>query len=819
MVNNYLTLEDFKNLLYSGLLKRVSSKQNLNLNMADNLLNVNYDELATDFDLIFYLSSRKDVKLMKLNPIMHMLRYYKTEKFINDFIFDKDLTVEEIGIYMESNRMIRISQKVDFPYTDSESNFKDFILQRECRSLLNNSLFYPEIDSVLNYSKRTIGSSFHLSNLLKKNKILSRNILLELDLGQIKIDEDTIFIHVQDFFLGGTQLLAISLAKFLQTLGLKVLVTTNNDTGELKFELDLFNILYINLPTTEISSKLQPLLESSKTYKMICFSAANLSSLIKFQEIGFKVLLGVNEPLNSLDNNARKLLLDFTRYGECIYPYYSDDYFEFFEKENVSHSNENSRFLDQVKTGVPFSLNLQMRKSNATRTILMERFGIKPGSLILGSLASGVFRKGFDRVEKIISGFGENVSFVWVGKVDLTILNSLPSNLFIIESLNNEEFFSLIDIYCCLSRDDVYPMSVTESLMRGVLTLTFDADSCGQSRYSQHELLQSANGSEVQFKNIIEKNHQNNQPREPSLDNLIFNGEHSKGHFQKKISKKLNIALPSISVILPYYNHANYSYKRLESILMQDLAVSELIMLNDGSTDYGFDLYKSVSKSNLEYIFKIIENEVNDGNVFNQWVKGIENSTAEFVWIAETDDFSHPAFTLELVSAFTNEGVAFASCNSLHIAENEEIIHFGNPYFDFANSNNANYDSSFVVDGKTEMNRSLGIYNSIPNVSACLFKTKILQKAIENIKNDLINLKYAGDWLLYVELSTMGNIAYSPLKLNYFRKSDESTIGSSDRDLMIKEISFVQERAREKGFLSDDFLLRQRSYLETVEKN
>jgi hypothetical protein len=117
------------------------------------------------------------------------------------------------------------------------------------------------------------------------------------------------------------------------------------------------------------------------------------------------------------------------------------------------------------------------------------------------------------------------------------------------------------------------------------------------------------------------------------------------------------------------------------------------------------------------------------------------------------------------------------------------------------------------------MHRSLGIYNSIPNVSACLFKTKILQKAIENIKNDLINLKYAGDWLLYVELSTMGNIAYSPLKLNYFRKSNESTIGSSDRDLMIKEISFVQERAREKGFLSDDFLLRQRSYLETVEKN
>jgi hypothetical protein len=252
---------------------------------------------------------------------------------------------------------------------------------------------------------------------------------------------------------------------------------------------------------------------------------------------------------------------------------------------------------------------------------------------------------------------------------------------------------------------------------------------------------------------------------------------------------------------------------------MQDLVVDEIIMLNDGSTDHGFELYKSVAKSNLDYSFKIIESESNNGNVFKQWMKGIQNATSEYIWIAETDDFSHPAFTLELVSAFTNENVAFASCDSFHISEKEEIIRVGNPHFDITNSNNSNYESSFVVNGKAELNRSLGIYNSIPNVSACLFKTKYLQRAIENIQDDLINLKYAGDWLLYVELATMGNIAYSPLKLNYFRKSDESTIGSSDRDLLIEEIRFVQDRARKKGFLSDDFLLSQRSYLELVEEN
>jgi glycosyltransferase involved in cell wall biosynthesis len=817
MKNNYLPQEDFKKLLYSGLLKRFSSKHNSNLNFADNLLNI--DDEYLDLDLQFYLSSRKDVKLMRLNPLMHILQNYKTETSIQNFIFDQDFVDEEKNTYMEHNRIIKVSQKVNFPSNGSEFAFRNFELQRECLSLLNMSLFYPEIDSVLNHSKRTIDSSFHLSHLLRRNISSNKNTNLELGAGQFEIDENTIFIHVQDFFMGGTQLLAISLAKFLQTLGFKVLVTTHDDTGELKFELDLFKILFLNLANDDISARLKPLLETNKIYNLVSFSVVNISSLIDFQKIGFKVLLGINEPFNSLDKNARKSLLDFLRYGECFFPYYSDDFIKFFERENLSHSNQDPIFFDQIKTGIPFSLNLQLEKFNETRTTLMERYEIKPGSLILGSLASGVFRKGFDRVERLINLFDDDVYFVWVGKVDLNILSSLPKNLIIIESLTNHEFFSLIDIYCCLSREDVYPMSVTESLMRGVLTLTFDADSCGQGRYSQHELLQTANGSEIKFKEIIEKNRHGKQPLNPSIDNLIFNVEHSKGYFQQKILKKLEIASPSISVVLPYYNHKNYAYKRLESILMQDLAVDEIIMLNDGSTDYGFELYKSIAKSNLEYSFKIIDNDINNGSVFKQWVKGIENATSEFTWIAETDDFYHPSFTLELVSAFTNKDVTFASCDSFHISEDEEVIRVGNPHFDITNSNNSNYDSPFVVDGKTEINRSLGIYNSIPNVSACLFKTKFLQRAIKNIQNDLINLKYAGDWLLYVELATMGNVAFTPLKLNYFRKSDESAIGSSDRGLLIEEIRFVQERARKKGFLSDDFIFRQRSYLKLVEKN
>ena len=142
MRNNYLSQEEFKKLLYSGLLNRFSSNHNNNnLNFADNVLNI--DDEYLDLDLKFYLSLRKDVRLMKLNPIMHILENYKMEASIQDFILDQDLVDEEKDIYIESNRMMRVDQKVNFTNIDSEFAFKDFELQREVLSVLNNSLFYP----------------------------------------------------------------------------------------------------------------------------------------------------------------------------------------------------------------------------------------------------------------------------------------------------------------------------------------------------------------------------------------------------------------------------------------------------------------------------------------------------------------------------------------------------------------------------------------------------------------------------------------------------------------------------------------------------
>jgi glycosyltransferase involved in cell wall biosynthesis len=48
--------------------------------------------------------------------------------------------------------------------------------------------------------------------------------------------------------------------------------------------------------------------------------------------------------------------------------------------------------------------------------------------------------------------------------------------------------------------------------------------------------------------------------------------------------------VPSISVVVPLYNHAQYIEAALESVLSQTSLADEIILIDDGSSDDGFEL-------------------------------------------------------------------------------------------------------------------------------------------------------------------------------------------------------------------------------------
>lgn len=99
---------------------------------------------------------------------------------------------------------------------------------------------------------------------------------------------------------------------------------------------------------------------------------------------------------------------------------------------------------------------------------------------------------------------------------------------------------------------------------------------------------------------------------------------------------------PTVSIIVPNYNHSKYLNQRLDSILNQTYQDFEVILLDDVSSDNSVEILQAYSKH--PKVSHLIVNEQNSGNTFKQWQKGIALAKGTFVWIAESDDFCEPHF-------------------------------------------------------------------------------------------------------------------------------------------------------------------------------
>ncbi|MDP4286105.1 MAG: glycosyltransferase [Bacteroidota bacterium] len=220
----------------------------------------------------------------------------------------------------------------------------------------------------------------------------------------------------------------------------------------------------------------------------------------------------------------------------------------------------------------------------------------------------------------------------------------------------------------------------------------------------------------------------------------------------------------SISVIIPNYNHASFLRERINSVLNQAYQDFELIILDDCSTDNSREIIETY-RNHLK-VSHIIYNTENSGSTFKQWKKGIELAKAELIWIAESDDYADINFLATLVDKFKDETVSLAYCRTVVVGEDkrQNLYQWG----EAMQPETWNSDHTFI--GKEFINSFLKYRNVIPNASAVIFKKKYFTDV-----DDILKMRYAGDWLLWIRLAEKGNIAYSHKTLNYFREHRDST--------------------------------------------
>ncbi|MGH6822769.1 MAG: glycosyltransferase family 2 protein, partial [Methylocella sp.] len=176
----------------------------------------------------------------------------------------------------------------------------------------------------------------------------------------------------------------------------------------------------------------------------------------------------------------------------------------------------------------------------------------------------------------------------------------------------------------------------------------------------------------------------------------------------------------TISVIVPNYNHARYLDERLASILDQRLRPDEIIFLDDGSTDGSLEIARAWQARSPIH-FAIAANATNSGSPLKQWAKGIENAAGDLVWIAESDDSSFSRFLERMAAAFIDPDIAVAYCDSEVIGTDGEIL--SSTYRFYTDSlSETKWLAGYVETGPREISEALAIKNTIPNVSAVLFR-------------------------------------------------------------------------------------------------
>ena len=222
---------------------------------------------------------------------------------------------------------------------------------------------------------------------------------------------------------------------------------------------------------------------------------------------------------------------------------------------------------------------------------------------------------------------------------------------------------------------------------------------------------------------------------------------------------------PLVSVIVPNYNHEQFLEQRLNSVLKQSFQNFELIILDDCSTDNSkhiieaFRTHKKVT--HIEF------NTENSGSPFKQWQKGIAIAKGTYIWIAESDDYCKFTFLEKVMNKFKlnpNLALVYSRSNKVDEHNNHSEGFWPDQH------SNTRWKSDYTEHGKKEIETALKYRNTIPNASACVFrKSEIKQWHTIN------EFKYTGDWVFWMQLIQLGDIAFVSETLNHFRCHVNST--------------------------------------------
>lgn len=475
--------------------------------------------------------------------------------------------------------------------------------------------------------------------------------------------------------------------------------------------------------------------------------------------------------------------------------------------------------------------------SSYDKNSLRKELGLETDKFIVIGCGTIYWRKGvdlfIDAAIKLKKLGKDNFQFYWIGNdywdgghkkgeypswedlMQRIEQNGLIENISFIGVKNNpRDYFLASDIYFLASREDPFPLSALEAAECSLPIICFDKGG-GIPEFVDYDagIICPYEDTDYAAEKIAQL--MDNDSLRLSLGNTARQKllqRHTVDATAPKILefiRNISSINPAVSIIVPNYNYEQYLPLRIISILNQTFKDFELILLDDYSTDNSMKIIEQYK--HLPFV-KIIANTENSGNVFKQWKKGIEIARGNLIWIAEADDYANPIFLESLVRKMMDEDIALAFSNSITVDENNEVIGDYTSYYQRLNVNH--WDKPYTVNANDEINFGLGVKNTVPNVSAVVFRKKYLTEEMLQMAS---TFKLSGDWYIYVNLLKGHKITYEPEKLNYHRKHQQTvtsqTHGDQQKQIILDEAAQIHEFVKDNYQLKPDYVNRWETYV------
>lgn len=126
---------------------------------------------------------------------------------------------------------------------------------------------------------------------------------------------------------------------------------------------------------------------------------------------------------------------------------------------------------------------------------------------------------------------------------------------------------------------------------------------------------------------------------------------------------------PRVSVVLTCYNYGRFLSGAIESVLSQTYHNTEIVLVDDGSTDNTQDV--ALAYQSHPQVIYIRQNNAGQANAKNT---GIKNASGEYIAFLDADDLWHPRKLEKQMDLFRDKAIGVVYCMPRFIDENSEEL-------------------------------------------------------------------------------------------------------------------------------------------------